>query len=97
MTKAISRFFIVFLLALVLGFGIYLAMHFVLQPVAAMLGHDGPPQLIPRTAEPVTMPEFRGLARGVLSMGKDFIVFLGMLVVVQFGFFVSNKLFKNNK
>ena len=97
MTKPITRFFTVLFVSIAIGVGMYLAMHYIFQPLANQFDPDNSTHFISRTAEPIHLPDVRSLARGILSAGKNGVVFVFMTVAVEAGFFILSKTTKRRK
>lgn len=97
MTRTITRFFTVLFLSIAIGVGMYLAMYYIFQPLANGFDPDNTTHFISRTAEPIHLPDARSLVRGVLSAGKNGVVFVFMTVAVEAGFFVLSKITRRRK
>jgi len=97
MTRAVLRFFTVLLLAIAIGVGMYLAMHYIFQPLANTVDPDTGTHFISRNAEPIHVPGLKSMARGVLSAGKNGVVVVFVTVVVEAGFFILSKINKRRK
>jgi len=83
MLRSIGRFMIVLSIAIFIGTSLYLAMHYVVQPLADRINPEPVEDYsFSTTPEPIELPEFRELLRETLSVGKNGVVFVVMTILV---------------
>ena len=103
--KAAGRFLTALFIAITLGVSLYLAMHFIVQPIANKLKPESPPNNqesqsaqsennVPRQPEKENQSfNARKFIRGLFSVAKNGVVFVFItVVVVLFRSFLKKKL-----
>jgi hypothetical protein len=98
MLKAIARFLIVLSVAVLFGASLYLAMHYVVQPLADRFDPEPPEDYSYNTRpEPIELPEIGELVREAFAVAKNGIVFVVMTVIVVGVQYAAPKIKRRNK
>ena len=83
MLKSVGRFLVVLFIAALLGTSLYLAMHYVIQPIFTRTDSEPVAENSGRTApRPIQLPSMEEFVRGSFSVVKNVLVFVVVTVLV---------------
>lgn len=83
MLKSVGRFLVVLFIAALLGTSLYLAMHYVIQPIFTRTDSEPVAENSGRTApRPIQLPSMEEFVRGSFSVVKNVLVFVAITVLV---------------